>query len=166
MIANDCSNRGGFRSAKNLKDPIITRSFNAIIPGIPFSAHGRFEDGRSKKGELGLVFANGAGGVENHGNLLSRVFWPIQIAASVVVMKDGLDDEGKAVKVPDAKYSLHALRHAAAALWIEQGLGPKRIQTLMGHASIQQTFDQYGYRFEARDDDQTAMAEIEARLLK
>jgi integrase len=70
------------------------------------------------------------------------------------------------VKVPDAKYSLHALRHAAAALWIEQGLGPKRIQVLMGHASIQQTFDQYGYLFEARDDEQAAMAEIEARLLK
>jgi integrase len=118
------------------------------------------------KGELELVFPNGAGGVENHGNLLSRVFWPIQIAAGVVVMKDGLDDEGRPIKLPDAKYSLHALRHAAAALWIEQGLGPKRIQTLMGHASIQQTFDQYGYLFEARDDDRTAMAEIEARLLK
>jgi hypothetical protein len=35
----------------------------------------------------------------------------------------------------------------------------------MGHASIQQTFDQYGYLFEAGDDDRTAMAEIEARLL-
>jgi integrase len=117
------------------------------------------------KGEHGLVFPNGAGGVENHGNLLSRVFWPIQLAAGVIVMRDSLDEEGRPVKVPDAKYSLHALRHAAAALWIEQGLGPKRIQTLMGHASIQQTFDQYGYLFEARDDDRTAMAEIEARLL-
>jgi integrase len=118
------------------------------------------------KGVLGLVFPNGAGGVESHGNLLSRVFWPIQITAGVVFMKDGLDDQGRPAKVPDAKYSLHALRHAAAALWIEQGLGPKRIQMLMGHASIQQTFDQYGYLFEARDDDGTAMAEIEARLLK
>jgi len=118
------------------------------------------------KGELGLVFPNGVGGVESHGNLLSRVFWPIQITAGVVVMKDGLDDQGRPAQVPDAKYSLHALRHAAAALWIEQGLGAKRIQMLMGHASIQQTFDQYGYLFEARDDDGTAMAEIEARLLK
>jgi integrase len=41
-----------------------------------------------------------------------------------------------------------------------------RIQLLVWHASIQQTFDQYGYLFEARDDDRTAMAEIGARLLK
>jgi integrase len=66
------------------------------------------------KGELDLVFPNGAGNVENHGNLLSRVFWPIQLAAGVTTMRDGK---------PDAKYSLHALRHACAALWIEQGLG-------------------------------------------
>jgi len=36
----------------------------------------------------------------------------------------------------------------------------------MGHASIQQTFDTYGYLFENREDDQSAMAAIEARLLK
>ena len=109
-----------------------------------------FRDGKSsaRKAELGLIFPNGTGGLENHGDLLSRVFWPIQIAAYVVVMKDGLDDEGRPLKVPDAKYSLHALRHAAAALWFEHGLGPKRLQMLMGHASIQQTFDQYGYLFE------------------
>jgi hypothetical protein len=67
-----------------------------------------FRDGKSsaRKGELGLVFPNGTGGLENHGDLLSRVFWPIQIAACVVVMKDGLDDEGRPLKVPDAKYSL------------------------------------------------------------
>ena len=121
-----------------------------------------FRDGKSsaRKAELGLIFPNGTGGLENHGDLLSRVFWPIQIAAYVVVMKDGLDDEGRPLKVPDAKYSLHALRHAAAALWFEHGLGPKRIQMLMGHASIQQTFDQYGYLFRA------GTGEIGARLLK
>jgi integrase len=108
------------------------------------------------KGELDLVFPTGAAGVESHSNLLSRVFWPIQVAAGVTKIVDGQ---------PDAKFSLHALRHAAAALWIEQGLSPKRVQTLMGHASIQQTFDEYGYLFEARDDDQSAMTEIAARLL-
>ncbi|MFC1455736.1 tyrosine-type recombinase/integrase [Microvirga arabica] len=117
------------------------------------------------KGELGLVFPTGAGNVESHGNILARLFWPLQIRAWVVNMIDGKDEEGKAIKVPDAKYSLHALRHAAAALWIEQGLSPKRIQTLMGHASIQQTFDTYGYLLEARDDDKAAMAAVEIGLL-
>ncbi|MFF8801449.1 MULTISPECIES: tyrosine-type recombinase/integrase [unclassified Methylobacterium] len=67
---------------------------------------------------------------------------------------------------PDAKFSLHALRHAAAALWIEQGLSPKRVQSLMGHASIQQTFDQYGYLFEAREDEAAKLAAIETGLLE
>ncbi|AWN47629.1 site-specific integrase [Methylobacterium terrae] len=116
-------------------------------------------------GKLGLVFPNGNGGIESHGNILSRVFWPIQITAGVTVMRDGNDEQGRAVKVPDAKFSLHALRHAAAALWIEQGLGAKRIQSLMGHASIQQTFDRYGYLLEARDDEAAMMAGIETGLL-
>jgi integrase len=38
--------------------------------------------------------------------------------------------------------------------WIEQGFGPKRIQTLMGHASVAMTFDRYGYLFEAREADE------------
>jgi integrase len=116
-------------------------------------------------GESGLVFPTGAGNVESHGNILSRLFWPLQLRAGVVNMVDGTDEEGRAIKVPDAKYSLHALRHAAAALWIEQGLSPKRIQTLMGHASIGQTFDCYGYLFEARDDDKAAMAAVEIGLV-
>ncbi len=118
------------------------------------------------RGDLDLVFPTGAGRVESHGNLLSRVFWPIQIAAGVVILRESKNEAGETIKTPDAKFSLHALRHAAAALWIEQGFSPKKIQTLMGHASIQQTFDTYGYLFEDREDDQSAMAAIEARLLK
>jgi integrase len=108
------------------------------------------------RGDLDLVFPNGAGNVENHGNLLARIFWPIQVAAGITVVRDGQ---------PDAKYSLHALRHACAALWIEQGFGPKRIQVLMGHSSITQTFDRYGYLFEARAADTEALAAITAKLV-
>jgi integrase len=115
------------------------------------------------KGEADLVFPNGVGNPESHMNILSRMFWPLLVAAKVTRLREEKDEDGNPIE--EAKYSLHALRHAAAALWIEQGLGPKRIQTLMGHASIQQTFDQYGYLFEARDDDKRAMKEIEARLL-
>src|SRR4051794_40070404 len=39
-------------------------------------------------GDLGLVFPTGAGGVESHGNILSRVFWPIQVAAGVTTDGD------------------------------------------------------------------------------
>ena len=109
-------------------------------------------------GKLGLVFPTGAGGVETHGNILSRVFWPIQVSAGVTVP----GSDGK----PDAKFSMHALRHAVAALWIAQGLSPKRVQTLMGHASIQQTFDQYGYLFEAREDEAAMLAGVENGLVE
>ena len=35
---------------------------------------------------------------------------------------------------------------------IDQGFGPKRVQALMGHSSIQITFDVYGHLFPAEDD--------------
>ncbi|WP_336491108.1 site-specific integrase [Methylobacterium nigriterrae] len=116
-------------------------------------------------GPLGLVFPTTTGTVQGHANILHRFFWPLQVAAGITVQKDGKDEQGRATKVAAAKYGLHALRHAAAALWIEQGLNPKRIQTLMGHASIQQTMDRYGYLFEAREDEAAMLAGVEAGLL-
>jgi site-specific recombinase XerD len=48
--------------------------------------------------------------------------------------------DGNPAQVTKAKFGLHALRHAAAALCIEQGMSPKRMQMIMGHSSIL-----YGY---------------------
>lgn len=115
---------------------------------------------RCPNGELGLVFPTGTGTVESHANLLNRHFWPLQIRAGVcdTVMVDG---EAQ----PDARYSLHALRHCAASLWIEQRISPKRIQTWIGHSSIQMTFDVYGHLFEQVEADANAMAAVESALL-
>jgi hypothetical protein len=66
-------------------------------------------------------------------------FTPIQIAAGVIAQRQTLDDAGQPVTVSVAKYGLHALRHACASLWIEQGYNPKQIQPLMGHSSIKVT---------------------------
>lgn len=114
-------------------------------------------------GELNLVFPTGLGNVENHGNLLNRIFWPIQIAAGVTRDTGKKDEDGKPVM--DAKYSLHALRHAAASLFIDQGWKPKKIQDVMGHATITITMDTYGYLFESKEDDLAAMTAIENDLL-
>ena len=65
----------------------------------------------------------------------------------------------------EPKYGLHALRHAAVAMFIEQGFGPKKVQALMGHSSIRLTFDTYGYLFKTEEEDRAGMAQIEARLL-
>jgi integrase len=125
------------------------------------------------KSDLGLVFPNGLGKVESYANLIERGFAPIQHAAGITALAPVLDDAGKPIinnagepvlrEVP--KYGLHALRHACASLWIEQGHNPKQIQTLMGHSSIKVTFDTYGHLFADSEADQRAAEDIQVRLL-
>jgi integrase len=125
------------------------------------------------KGDLGLVFPTGAGKVESHSNIVQRGFEPIQVAAGIIervpVLNEAgqpiINNAGEPVMRDVAKYGLHALRHACASLWIEQGMNPKRIQKLMGHATIQMTFDTYGHLFTDNDADQRAAEDIQARLL-
>jgi integrase len=45
-----------------------------------------------------------------------------------------------------------------------QGVTPKRIQVLMGHASIRLTFDLYGALWTDADKDRTDAAKVEAAL--
>ncbi len=61
------------------------------------------------------------------------------------------------------KYGLHALRHFYASWIIEQGFSPKKCQTLLGHSSIQMTFDTYGHLFPDPKED---LAKLEAAELK
>jgi hypothetical protein len=65
-----------------------------------------------------------------------------------------------------AKYTgLHALRHAAASLFIAHlGWTAKRVQVVMGHASITMTFDLYGHLFEDREGDRESMKKLEAAV--
>lgn len=125
------------------------------------------------KGDLGLVFPTGAGKVESHSNVAQRGLGPILIAASITVQTPVLDGAGKPIMnnagepvMRDApKYGMHSLRHACASLWIESGKNPKRIQKLMGHSTIQMTFDTYGHLFTDAEADQKAAEEIQVRLL-
>jgi integrase len=103
--------------------------------------------------ELSLVFPNGAGNVESLPNLHRRGLGALQAAAGITTDAD------------HPKYGLHALRHVAASLFIEQSFTPKRVQALMGHSSIQVTFDTYGHLFPSQDEDQAAMALLQARLV-
>ncbi len=118
---------------------------------------------------LDLVFPNGDGNVENLTNIHRRGIGALQVEcgiAEAVVDAAGkpmVDDDGEPVL--RQKYGLHALRHAAASLFIEQGFTPKRIQALMGHSSIQVTFDIYGHLFPMPEDDLKAMEQMQARLV-
>jgi integrase len=60
---------------------------------------------------------------------------------------------------------LHDLRHAAASLWIEQRVNAKRVQSWLGHHSIQVTFDTYGHLFEAAERESSVAAAIEQELM-
>lgn len=118
--------------------------------------------------DLGLVFPSTAGTPIYHNNLVLSFQEPIQIAAGICRPKIAkgkpvLDDNGEPVL--DGLYSLHDFRHAAASLWIEQKVAPKRVQTWMGHASIAMTFDVYGHLFAAHEEDAATMAALEAGVL-
>lgn len=86
--------------------------------------------------------------------LLSREgkpYTPVTFAyAWAKTMKDaGLLD----AETGKPKFTLHALRHAAASLWIAAGLRDLPLKTVMGHSRVSVTYDVYGHLL---DDDDTA----------
>ena len=125
-----------------------------IVPLAPMAANALREWRLAcPKGERNLVFPNAKGNVDSLPNMHHRGLGPLQVAV-------GLTDDPE-----HPRYGLHAIRHAAASLFIEQGFSPKRVQTLMGHSAIQMTFDTYGHLFPSAEDDQTAMRQLQARLV-
>jgi len=111
------------------------------------------------KGELDLVFPNGAGRVETRSNIMNRGFWPVQINAGVVTA------DGK------AKYKgLHTLRHFFASWCINRKadggleLPLKVVQDWLGHASMTITADVYGHLF-PRGNDGAELAAAERAFL-
>jgi integrase len=139
---------GAPKSAAGRRDiPLVPMAVNALRlwrPSCP-------------AGELGLVFPNRHGRVQTLQNLRERVFVPLQRACGITV-------DGEASSA--AKYGFHALRHAAASLFIAHlGWTPKRVQTVMGHSSIRMTYDLYGHLFEDPEADREAMKKIEAAIV-
>lgn len=97
--------------------------------------------------ELSLVFPSLAKKVMSHRFMSLNVLGPLLKEAKVT----GL--------------TLHDLRHAAASLWIEQRVDAKRVQTWLGHHSIQVTFDTYGHLYEAVERENSVASAIEKELL-
>jgi integrase len=120
--------------------PIVANTLRAWKLACPISA-------------LALVFPTAKGTVHRHTNLAEHGFKAPQRRAGLV------DEDGRPL------YSVHALRHFAASLFIEQGFPPKRVQALMGHASITITFDRYGYLFPTPEDDRAKLAAAQLTVL-
>ncbi|MFQ3895307.1 tyrosine-type recombinase/integrase [Sphingobium sp. R-7] len=115
-----------------------------------------------------LVFPSVANRVMTHRYMSLNLFGAVQIAAGVAAPT--VDDQGAPVlskarqPVMQPLYGMHDFRHAAASLWIEQRVNPKRVQRWMGHSSIQVTFDTYGHLFDQADQDGEVAAAIEREL--
>lgn len=76
-----------------------------------------------------------------------------------------LVDNGIVDENGDPKFGFHALRYAAASLFIEQGWTAKKIQTILGHSQITMTMDVYGHLFESPEEDVELFAKMESDLL-
>jgi integrase len=77
--------------------------------------------------DSGLVFATGKGIPLDARNIINRSFNPLLERA----------------RLPPIRF--HDLRHTCATLLLSNGVHPKYVQHLAGHASIQLTFDRYSH---------------------
>jgi integrase len=125
------------------------REWNLACPKI--------KDSQDSPARLWLVFPNGDGKPENHSNIVSRGFGPIQVKAGLA-NPDPVEKDKDGRPILNARYGMHALRHFFASWAIEQGFSPKRLQALLGHASIQMTYDVYGHLFPNTEDDHAKFA--------
>lgn len=105
------------------------------------------------KGSLNLVFPNGKGNIESSANIHSRKWQPLMKTAGL------LNSEGK------PKFNIHALRHGAASLFLEQGWPIKKVQSILGHSSITMTMDTYGHLMEDVANDVGLFVKLEKDLL-
>ncbi len=152
--------------------PIVVNSLREWKLAYSRPVIGKNEDGQLIREDAKphhLIFANGAGKVESHANIVNRGLVPAMVAAGVSFKTEEKDKDGNPVF--KAKYSgLHALRHFYASWLINRpadgglGLPLKVVQERMGHSSITMTADTYGHLF-PRGDDADEMAAAERALL-
>jgi len=108
---------------------------------------------RCPKGDLDLVFPTGSGGIEAQTNIYRR-------GLGETLQRIGMvDGRGR------QKYGLHSLRHFYASWLISQGFQAKRVQGLLGHASIVLTMDCYAHWFPNEEDDHERLAAGELAVM-
>lgn len=99
-----------------------------------------YSEKRAVKNDHGLVFPTASGRWQSPDNWRKRGF---HVACEKAGLMEVIEEDGEEIERP--KYTPYALRHFYASMLIEQRLSLKRIQTLMGHASIETTLNVYGH---------------------
>ena len=117
---------------------------------------------RAPVSHCGLAFPTKSGGVRLHSNMCNRELYPLLIAAGISEPTGDVDADGNAKM--RARWGIHTLRHAAASAWIGRRVDLKRIQSWLGHASIQMTVDTYGHLMVDDEADAAVAREMEAAL--
>jgi integrase len=104
-------------------------------------------------GPLGFVFPNRVGNLINYNHIIFRGWFPLQ------------HTNGMTLPSGRHKYKFHSLRHFFASLMIEQGTSPKRLQSLLGHATLSMTMDIYGHLFPPSEDETARINSAVASVL-
>jgi integrase len=119
---------------------------------------------QSPKNELGsFAFPNENGGIWGYPNFRSRFWIPLLNHCGLVTGEaTEANDTGDGLQPP--KFSPHTLRHVYASLQIEQGISPKRLQKLIGHATLKMTLDTYGHLWPDEDADRARARGVEQMI--
>lgn len=102
----------------------------------------------------------GSEGVWSYQEWRRQCWFPLMIRAGL-----GRLEKDKAGSLrPVVDFGPHTLRHVYASIQIENGVTPKRLQKLLGHATLAMTMDLYGHLWTDPAGDQI-MADAAERLI-
>ncbi|WP_313011395.1 tyrosine-type recombinase/integrase [Brevundimonas sp.] len=101
-------------------------------------------------------------GVWSYEDFIRDGWMPLMRSAGLVLMLP--DSKGK--NRPHAAFKPHMLRHVAVSLWLAQAPQPKpkKVQELVGHATLKMTMDTYGHLWRDEEEDD-AIAQASERLI-
>jgi integrase len=114
------------------------------------------------------AFPNEDGGVWGYPNFRARFWVPLMNHCGLVTSKPAartirVYTKGQA-DFCQPLFTPHGLRHVYASLQIEQGVTPKRLQKLIGHATLKMTLDTYGHLWPDEDADRARARGVEQML--
>ena len=91
-----------------------------------------------------------------------RLCWnPLMVRAGLTEIGRGQNNR----KLLQVAFSPHMLRHVYASIQIENGVTPKRLQALLGHATLAMTMDLYGHLWTDAEGDQALAAAGERAIM-
>ena len=115
-----------------------------------------------------LAFPNEEGNVWNYPNFWHRFWVPLMNAAGLVTdepaSKTVREWSEAQADFKQPAFGPHTLRHVYASLQIEQGVTPKVLQKLMGHATLKLTLDTYGHLWPDENADRARARAVETAL--